>query len=86
MKNVSENSSVHAKSEKDKVMIHLPIETSEKIDDVIFSLRKRLPRNKRKKLTKSKFYELIALSMLNDLKSMGNESILVKVVDAWADD
>ena len=50
--------------EGDKILVsfYLSPKTLEKIDDLVFYLKKRLPIEKRRKITKSIFYEIIRLT------------------------
>jgi hypothetical protein len=68
---------------KEKIMLHLSVDLADQIEDTIFSLRKRLPRHRRKQLTKSAFYELIMTTIIGNFNEMGNKSLLVKLVDEW---
>jgi hypothetical protein len=68
---------------KEKIMLCLSADLAEQIDDTLFSLRKRLPRHRRKQLTKSAFYELIMTTIIGNFNEMGNKSVLVKLVDEW---
>ena len=71
---------------KEKIMLCLSADLAEQIDDTLFSLRKRLPRHRRKQLTKSAFYELIMMTIIGNFNEMGNKSVLVKLVDDWVEE
>lgn len=66
----------------DKVLVsfYLSPATAEKIDDVIFHIRKKLPINKRRKLTKTFFYEIGLMLALEDYDRKGEESLLWQTV------
>jgi hypothetical protein len=69
-------------AEKDKISVNFYIsgETFEKIDDVIYYLRKRLPMDKRRKLSKSVIYEACLKIVLEEYNSKGESSSLWKAV------
>ena len=72
--------------EKEPISIYLPTNLAEQLDDLLFSLRKRLPRYQRKQLTKSIFYELIMSSMVKSFSKNEDQNIPIKIVDDWAKD
>jgi hypothetical protein len=69
-------------SEKDKISVNFYIsgETFEKIDDVIYYVRKRLPMDKRRKLSKSVIYEACLKIVLEEYNAKGESSSLWKAV------
>lgn len=75
-------------TEKDKISVNFYIsgETFEKIDDVIYYLRKRLPMDKRRKLSKSVIYEACLKIVLEDYNSKGESSLLWKVIEEMMKD
>ena len=66
----------------DRVMIsfYASSETLEKFEDFLFYAKKRLPMEKRRKLTKSLFYEAGLLMALADYNAKGEESSLWKAI------
>lgn len=66
--------------EKILVSFYLSPKTLEKIDDLVFYVKKRLPINKRRKLTKSVFYETGFKILIEDYNSKGEESVLLKAL------
>lgn len=52
----------------------------EKIDDFLFYVKKRLPVEKRRKLTKSVFYEIGLIIAIEDFNQKGEESSLWKAI------
>lgn len=73
-------------SEKEKITLNLSSELAEQMEDALFSLRKRLPRNQRKQLTKSLLYELILIKIVENFIQIGDKSLLVKIIDDWTDE
>lgn len=53
----------------------------EQIDDFIFYARKKLPMEKRRKLTKSLFYETSIKAIIEDFNKKGEESIIWKAIN-----
>jgi hypothetical protein len=65
--------------EKSSVNIRLSTDIIETMDEVLFYANKEM-RNKRKKLTKSDFYEIIFREIVNEYKLVGKESRLWKTI------
>lgn len=61
----------------------LPIEVIEKMEEIIFLMRKKLPRESRKKLNKTKLCEFIFESVFSDYEENKNDSFLVKIFNEW---
>ena len=72
--------SADSESEKVVVSFYSTQNTSEQIDDILFFLKKRLPFEKRKKLTKSNLYETGFKILIEDYNTNGEESQLWKAV------
>lgn len=69
-----------SESEKVLVSFYLSQKTSEQIDDILFYLKKQLPFEKRRKLTKSILYETGFKILIEDYKENGKESRLSKAI------
>lgn len=69
-----------SESEKVLVSFYLSQRTSEQIDDILFYLKKRLPFDKRRKLTKSTFYEIGLKILIEEHNSKGEESRLWEAI------
>lgn len=67
-------------NEKILVSFYLSQKTSEQIDDILFYVKKRLPFEKRRKLTKSTFYEIGFKILIEDYNAKGEESRLLKTI------
>lgn len=67
-------------NEKILVSFYLSQKTSEQIDDILFYVKKRLPFEKRRKLTKSTFYEIGFKILIEDYNTKGEESPLLKAI------
>lgn len=69
-------------SNGDKILVsfYLLPKTFEKIDDILFYVKKRLPIEKRRKLTKSAFYEAGLQVLIEDYNARGEESSLLKAI------
>ncbi len=63
------------------ISFYLSTDTLEKLDDVLFYARKRLPIGKRRKLTKSVLYEIGLKMVIEDYHEKEEESFLWKAVD-----
>jgi hypothetical protein len=68
---------------REKVNLYLSSEVIEKVEDTLFLLRKQLPREKRKKLTRSKLHELILDDILTEFSKMGQSGRLGKIISEW---
>lgn len=62
------------------VSFYLLHETFEKIDDILFYIKKRLPIEKRRRLTKTVFYEAGIQVLIEDYNAKGEESSLLKAI------
>lgn len=69
---------------KEQMAIYISPELIEKVEDLIFNLKKQLPREKRKKLTRSQFLELLLESMILDYESSQMNSPIQKIVSDWS--
>jgi hypothetical protein len=69
--------------DEDKILIsiYLSPKTLEKLDDCLFYVKKRLPIEKRRKLSKSVFYEIGLRIIVEDYNAKGAESPLWKAID-----
>lgn len=69
-------------SSDDKYLVsfYLSATTCEKIDDLLFYLKKRIPMGKRRRLTKSMFYETGFKILIEEYNSKGEESNLWKAI------
>ncbi len=69
-------------SADDKILVsfYLPPKTFEKVDDILFYIKKRLPIEKRRRLTKSIFYETGLNILIEDYNAKGEESSLLKAI------
>lgn len=76
------NSDKTIASEKDKILVsfYLSPKTLEDVDDFIFHLKKQLPMEKRRKLTKSIFYEASLKVLIQKYRATGNEDQLLQVI------
>ena len=75
-----------SESEKVLVSFYLSQKTSEQIDDILFYLKKQLPFDKRRKLTKSFLYEASFKILIEDYNKQGEESLLSKAIqNHWLD-
>lgn len=80
MKDKKVDKSNEQEGEKILVSFYLSPKTLEKIDDLVFYVKKRLPIDKRRKLTKSVFYETGFKILIEDYNSKGEESVLLKAL------
>lgn len=69
-------------SSEDKILISFYVfpDTLERLDDLLFYMRKQLPVGKRRKLTKSIFYETGFKILIEEYNEKGKESRLWKAV------
>lgn len=74
------NKAVDSENEKVLVSFYLSQKTSEQIDDILFYIKKRLPFEKRRKLTKTTFYEIGFKILIEDYNDNSEESSLWKAI------
>lgn len=67
----------------EQVNLCLSTEVLEKLEDALFHLRKQIPREKRKKLTRSKLHEIILDDILTEFSKMGQNGRLGKIISDW---
>lgn len=69
-------------SSEDKILISFYVfhDTLERLDDLLFYMKKQLPIEKRRKLTKSIFYETGFKILIDEYNEKGKESRLWKAV------
>lgn len=63
------------------ISFYLSTDTLEKLDDVLFYARKRLPIGKRRKLTKSVLYEVGLKMVIEDYNEKEEDSFLWRAVN-----
>lgn len=68
MNNKNVNKSGNSADDKIQVNFYLSIKTLDNIDDLLFYVKKRLPIEKRRKLTKSNFYETCIKIVIDDYR------------------
>ena len=71
---------VNPKSNRILISFYLSTDTLEKLDDVLFYARKRLPIGKRRKLTKSVLYEIGLKMVIEDYQEKEEKSFLWEAV------
>jgi len=66
--------------EKYLISVYISAKTAEKIDDCMFGMKKRMPMEKRRKLTKSMFCEIGLRIAVEEYNRTGEESPLWKAI------
>lgn len=69
---------------KEIVNVYMSRNLTEKIEDLLFNLKKQLPHDKRKKLTRSQFFELILESIILDYEINQINSPIQKIITNWS--
>lgn len=84
--NKPQNRKIDYSSKENRETINLIISSDiiEKIEDIRFYARKNLPKDKRKKLTKSMLYNLILKKAIEDHYQNGQNSLVCKTLDEWS--
>lgn len=80
MNDKSKDKSDDSDSNKISINFYISRATLEKVDDFLFYVKKRLPIEKRRKLTKSVFYEIALKISIEDFNKKGEESALWKAI------
>lgn len=88
MNNQSKQIEIEANSTdvKEQVSFSIMSEIVESTEETIFFMRKQLSLDKRKKLTKSAFYEIALRVAIADYKDKGQKSTIWKMVEEWIED
>ncbi len=68
---------------KEILNLNISSEIVEKTEELIFNLKKQLPREKRKKLTRSRFFELLLESVIHDYENRRADSDIQKIIGNW---
>lgn len=74
------NKSGDSADDKIQVDFYLSVKVLERIEDIMFYTKKRLPMEKRRKLTKSVFYETCSNIIIDDYNLKGEDSIFWKAI------
>ena len=69
---------------KEQMAFYTSPELIEKVEDLLFNLKKQLPREKRKKLTRSQLLELILESIIQEYEISQLNSPLQKIISSWS--
>lgn len=70
----------NSENEKIAINFYITLDTLEKIEDFLFLVKKRLPIEKRRRLTRSVFYEIGLKIAIEDFNKRGEESSLWKAI------
>ena len=81
MNHKSKDKSDDSDSNKISINFYISPVTLEKIDDFLFYVKKRLPIEKRRKLTKSIFYEIGLKIAIEEFNKKGEESSLWQAIN-----
>lgn len=74
------NKDEEIESNKIAVSCYFSIKSIERIDDFLFHVKKRLPMEKRRKLSRSIFYEVGLNTAINEFDKKGEQSELWKAI------
>ena len=83
MKTEKSNEQQEQHIKKELLNLNISGEIVEKTEDLLFNLRKQLPREKRKKLTRSRFFELLLESVIQDYENRRADSDIQKIIGNW---
>jgi hypothetical protein len=73
-------------ADKETITISIPSEIIEALEEARFEAKKALPKNKKKKLSRSMLYGLALEALAENYISRREESALWKLIFDWADD
>lgn len=73
------------KVKKEQVNLSLPVELVENMEDILFYAHQVISREKRKKLHKSKFYEIILRGVLENYIEEKSNSLLSDIIFRWGE-
>ena len=68
---------------KEQMALYVSPELIEKVEDLLFNLKKQLPRDKRKKLNRSQLLELILESVIFEYETSRLDSPIQKIISSW---
>lgn len=71
--------------EKEPYALTLNSEIVNGIEDVIYLIKRNLPSDRRRKLNRSKFFEILLESIISDYKQNVKESFVHSVILEWSD-
>ncbi len=75
--------SIETGSEKESLNLSLNSELIEKIDEIIFYLKKQSPGYKKKKLNRSKFFEMLLFVSIQDYENRIPNSAILRISNSW---
>lgn len=70
---------------KEKVSLHLPVETVKKLEGMVYHARQEIPRQKAKQLTKSKLTELIIKALIWEYEEGKGKAVITRIVLDWVE-
>lgn len=70
-------------AEKNSLNLSLNADLIEKIDEIIFLLKKRSPVYKKRKLNRSKFIEMLLFASIQDYENRHSDSAIQRVSNSW---
>lgn len=68
---------------KGSLVLSLDADLIDKIDEIIFLLRKQSPSFKKKKLNRSKFFEMLLSVTIQDYENRSEHSTVLRVYNMW---
>jgi hypothetical protein len=68
---------------KEQMALYVSPELIEKVEDLLFNLKKQLPRDKRKKLNRSQLLELILEAVILEYETSRLDSPIQKIISSW---
>jgi hypothetical protein len=80
MKDKNSEKTTASENEKILVSFYLSPKMLEEVDDFIYHLKKSLPVEKRRKMTKSLFYEASLKVLIQEYRATENEDLLLQVI------
>lgn len=70
--------------ERHSFSLTMDIDLVESIEDLIHLLKRTLPSDKRRKLNRSKFFEIVSVAVISDYNANYKESYIQELISDWS--
>lgn len=76
-----------ADSAKEKISLYLPVKTVKKIEEIVYRERQDIPRDKARRLTKSKLIELVMRALICEYDKTGDsgDGVVQRIIFNWTE-
>ena len=72
-------------SAKEKLSLSIPVETVKKLEEIVYRAGRDIPRDKAKRLTKSKLTELVLKALIYEYENGNGIGVIENIIFNWVE-